>query len=162
MRLRKIKHKAGKTEIHWTTTVEDTGDETKSELTSFDDPEPEFVTAMEALAADVLEICELPDDYTIGMDVTGLSLSYTDDDRMGATITALKGLEEANSPLVINTPHLPEIDFDDPNPQMTPGMERRVDDLIERAKRFIGGKRAQKDMFDPANEEAAERGPALV
>jgi len=162
MDFQKIKYKDRKTELRWCVRNRETLDETTSELTSTQPPEPAFLLALQALKADVLKLLELPADYGDGMEVTSVSLSYGDDGRMGVVVTSLKSLEEANSPLVLNTPHLPELDIDDQNPCMPGPMQQRVRELVALAKRFAQGKRAQQDLFDTENEPVEAEKPELA
>lgn len=153
----KIKWDGNKVELKWETNPND--DTVTHELTSYDPPEPEFEEALQELIPDVLALLELPEGYGEDMDVTGLSISYSgDSDRMGVVVTCQKELTDANSPLVLNTPHMKEEDPEDPNPgQMTRRMKKRVEGVQGRASRYVNGFRSQQDLFgedEPAAEPA--------
>jgi hypothetical protein len=97
-----------------------------------------------------VKICELPESDAAKLKIRGVTLTHAHD-VLGAVITALKPLKTANSPLVINTPHLPECaysgDGDDPNPTMHDGMPERLHALVVQAQRYLDGDRAQGDLF---------------
>ena len=117
---------------------------------------PEFYDLLQALRRHVAQICELPTKPSdiARMEVRGISLSWTND-IMGVVITALKELKRSNSPLVINTPHMPVEPYsDDGDP--TKCLDRHcvegVENLISEARRYLEGDRAQIDIFQ--EEEA--------
>jgi len=113
-------------------------------MRSCDAPEPEFVKALQALAPDVADLCELCPDCATGIVVQGVSLSYTGEESiMGATITALRNLDFANSPLVLNTPHKPESADDDKTPVLSPACCNHIDLLEMAVWGYVDGNRAQ-------------------
>jgi hypothetical protein len=144
----KIKRsKDGEVVLRWKT--EAGKDSTVHELTSFDNPEPEFTAALQAFVPEVLALLELPSDYGKGMTVIGVSLSHNDDQGTGIVVTCLKELTGANAPLVLNTPHLPEMS--EHGPTISSAMLGALVALEDRAKRYIAGNREkQMDMLDPA------------
>jgi hypothetical protein len=77
--------------------------------------------------------------------VTGVSFSYSgENDLMGSTITVQRSMENvAQSPLVINTPHLKEHDPDSgqDTPVLPTVMAAALHALIDQAERFVGGER---------------------
>lgn len=141
----KIKHNKGTTTL---TRVEDrTAKESiEQTLTSHDDPRPEFVTALQALTAWVVDVCDLPDDYDHDMRITGVSLSPGE--YGGCVVTALKKVSGANAPVVINTPHVPETPTSDESPCLPPPVCAMIATLEEEADKFWRGQRAQAEMFD--------------
>lgn len=165
MRFKRIKFDGAEIRLEWS---EETGREDESHehvLISKDRPAAEFSDVLGLLVDPVLELLELPEEYAGGMTVRGVSFSYSKDDRMGAVVTCLKELHEANAPLVLNTPHLQEPDVDDPNPQLSPAMSRVLHELQQQAVRYVGGHREQRDMFDEEWDQgpaAYRREPALV
>src|SRR5690606_21894230 len=87
------------------------GDPDEFVLSCADLPLQSLEVALQALVVDVLTICEL-DPATNGsrLAVRGVSLTYAHDIR-GACVTALKNLKGSHAPLVLNTPHLPEMPY---------------------------------------------------
>lgn len=150
----KIKHGPKGTTL---TRVEDRANEdsVESTLTSHELPRPEFVAALQALQAWVLEVCELPTDYAAGMTVVGVSISLGE--HGGCVVTALKQVSAAASPVVINSPHVPAVATRDGGGSLP----RRVVEMLEalelEAERFWKGQRAQADLFEapPADAVAA-------
>ncbi|MCF7839775.1 MAG: hypothetical protein K9N22_03260 [Candidatus Marinimicrobia bacterium] len=127
----------------------------KYTMESFDEPAPEFKKALSGLAPHVIDICELSNESPDNISVLGVSLSDTDG-ITGVTITALKNLVRSNAPLVLNTPHKPyesyTKDGDDSN-CLTDDQIDAVETLVEAARDYLRGKRAQGDLF--STEEAA-------
>lgn len=106
---------------------------------------------MEALAPSIALICELPDKYAESITVTSVSISHKEGN-WGATITGLKTLEKYNSPLVINTPHLPVESYSENNPNDENILPDETIDLLKvlfkEAEEFIKGKRKQLNLFE--------------
>jgi hypothetical protein len=131
------------------------GDADEFEIVCKDKPAPEFVAALVALRKHVAEICELGDLYCKDLEVRGASFSYAGEGEvMGATITALKKVTTARSPLVLNTPHLPSEPYTEDDKSGTPCLSDEavgaLDDLCLRALEYVDGKRAQVEMFADA------------
>lgn len=124
---------------------------------SFDVPSLEFQAALQALEADVIEICALPVDYTEGLKVRSVSFTYSDA-TMGAVITALKVLKTAKGPLVINTPYLTEtgVNESDPGPFLPDATIERLRDLVQRAVGYIGGGERIQQNLDLTTEAPYE------
>lgn len=71
-----------------------------------EEPLPEFNQALQALAPDILSLCEIPiiDDNRIT--IKSISMSYGGDlEVMGASICGAMELRESNCPLNLNTPY---------------------------------------------------------
>lgn len=102
-RIKKVGHKKGKTSVAWEK-ENDKGEFDEFTMTCTQIPKPSFFEALAALKPHVMEMCEFPAEYDSGIDVIGVSFSYSNS-VMGATITVLKTLNYSASPLVINTPH---------------------------------------------------------
>ena len=120
-------------------------------MNSNDKPAPSFHVALQALAQDVLEMCELPLDYRERIVVKGVSFSYGGEKEvMGVTITATMRLMDSNVPLNLNTPHKaeePYAETGDPKQLLDPACVRRILALSIEAEQFIRGVRLQTDMF---------------
>ena len=159
MEFTKIKRTSeGRLEFGWRVppSPERKDDEREGALRSYDQPLQEFTDAMQALVPHVVKLLELPEKYGESMRVSGVSISYTKEDRKGAVITCLKQVAGANAPLVLNTPYLPEMDLDDPNPSMPTDMLAAIEALEAQAARYVDGEREQRDLFgDEAKDEAA-------
>lgn len=152
----KIKHSKGTTTL---TRVEDRSstDSVEQTLTSHDPPRPEFVTALQALTAWVVRICELPINYADGMTITGVSLTLGE--YGGCVVTALKKVDGANAPVVINTPHVPETPTSENGPALVSSTIQLLSALEDEADKFWRGERAQLDAFEGegAPESEGER-----
>jgi hypothetical protein len=144
-RFKKIKWDQKDITLLWTT---ESGSETHDhELTSKAAPHEDLNTALQALASDVLNVCEL-DAAIEDLRVQSVSLSFSEKSGLrGAVVTALKPVAIANSPVVLNTPHLTE-DGEDPKAVMPASMWRRVLKLEDEAQAYLDGKRAPQDQLD--------------
>ena len=121
-------------------------------LTTADRPMQSFHEAMQALRQDVIEMCELPLDYSDRIIVKGVSFSYGGDaEVMGATVTAAMELKYSNVPLNINTPFKAEKPYSeggaDPKQLLDPACVRRLYALAIEAERYVNGDREQMDLF---------------
>ncbi len=126
------------------------------EMTENECPLPSFKTAVENLVPLVLQICHLPETYNEGMRASGLTLTA----KGLVTIQASKSFDDASSPLNIATPlrflDLPE-EEGTYSPALTVEQVALVDSVIEEAKQYILGNRAQgtlpleedEDPLDP-------------
>lgn len=156
MQFTKIKYddKEPKVTLRWQETRKGGEEVLKHALDAKDRPEPEFVEALQAFVAEVCRLLALPQDYGQGMTVRGVSINHEDDGRRGLVVTVLKALEDANSPLVLNTPHLREYDNEESGVFASSGMIRRLDELEKRAQRYLDGHREQGDLFDESADES--------
>jgi hypothetical protein len=155
-RFTKISWNEKKIVLEWTTQTET---ETHAhELQCADVPRPSFKDALQALREDVLVIAELDDDYGETMRVQSVSLSLNaKSGARGGVVTAMKGLEIANGPLAIHTPHLlaegagddDERGDDGERPGVMPkGMWARIEALEAEAWAYLDGKRAPKPQTE--------------
>jgi hypothetical protein len=154
-RFTKIKYDGAKVRIEYE--VEREGKEPDEySLFSADAPSTSFQAALGALREDVIAICELPADQMDKLHIRGVSISHTNG-IMGACITALKTVQTANAPLVLNSPHLPSAPYsDNPEPVLPPETCERLRALMAEAQKYIDGERAQGNLFaDVASSEDA-------
>lgn len=124
-------------------------------LNCADRPSPAFLNAMNALADDVVEICELGIDDAKKLTVRGVTFTHTSD-VFGAVITAMKKLKTANAPLVINTPHLTEEPYgegDTSTPLLETETVDRLHMLALEAENYINGERAQGSLIVASERE---------
>jgi len=129
-----------------------TGGWNEFSLSCIEQAEPEFYTALSALAADVVEMCEQPESYIDRIKVRGVSYSYGGDaEVMGATISAGMTLLNSNCPLNMNTPHKASDSYNDgpaDEKQLLSGdCFDRLRSLHSLAERYVKGTRAQGDLF---------------
>lgn len=132
-------------------------DETeKSEFSSMDEPMDSFVDSLQAFVADVIQICELPDDYAQDMNVSRLSFNYTSDGIMGACIIASKKLEDTNAGYVnLTTPNCPQYPTNDYSTWcMSAEMGARIAVLQEEATKYMAGERKINQQELPGLAEA--------
>jgi hypothetical protein len=140
------------------TVLTDQGDEDQFSLSCSQRALPEFYLALNELGKHVVKICELPDEYASGLTVLGVKFTWTDE-IMGAVISAKKALSDCDSPLFLNTPHMPEKPYSPTGGgKCLPG--ETVDalaDLKEEAERYVRGERAQLSLFAGAETREAIR-----
>lgn len=91
-------------------------------------PTPEFEEALTAMFADVIRVCDLPDDYANAMTVRGVTIGYGE--TTTCTITALKPVDTVDAPFTINTPN-------------HPANMARLTPLLHQAQAYLMGERAQ-------------------
>jgi hypothetical protein len=141
LKITKIKYDGSQVEIQYEIVMETT-DDVKVVLKSYDKPKDEFIQCLSSLAKFVEMICQLPDGYYDEADVRGVSLSYSHD-IMGAVITALIPVDTANSPVCINTPHLPSDQYNEngQSPILPRPCTTKINQLIEHAEAYINGDR---------------------
>jgi len=146
--IRKIKIKDNRIQIKFTDIRENGRDNLSYDC--FEAAAPEFLEAWEGMKDSLLEICELeplldPDqrkDFLARLTISGVSIS----DGGGLVITGLLKLRGSNSPLVINTPHLPE-EAEESQPALTQQQILRLEVLTEAAKDYLAGVRMQGNLF---------------
>lgn len=117
-----------------------------------DEPKASFVNALNDLRPDVLEMCELPDDYLNRIRVSGVSFSFGgENETMGAVLIASMVLYKSNVALNLNTPHKTE-DFygetGDENQLLSSECVSRLNRLTEEAEDYVKGIRAQGNLFN--------------
>ncbi len=116
-----------------------------------DEPLDSFFNALNDLGSDVCLICEFPLQDEDKLEIKGVSFSWANG-IMGAVITALKTVNTARSPLVVNTPHLataPQSDQDDNCPILDPDTVFSLRRVIDEAKLFIAGARKRTQLKLP-------------
>lgn len=151
MRFKKIKlTKEGKTQIEYEVRSQK-GDWDEFSLSCSDEPKPEFRNALIDLGHDVVEMCELPDNYLGRIVVRGVSFSYGGEEEvMGAVIIAQMSLRKSNIPLNLNTPHkasAPYSESGDDSQLLTDKCIERLEVLTEEAVDYVKGIRAQGNLF---------------
>jgi len=137
----KVKYDGEKVEIHYGTSYS----RCQLKLVSADQPTAEFLRALQAFDAAVIEILELPSEYEIGLTIRGVSISYDENGDPKCTITALKALSNSDVPAVLNTPHGCEFSND----------AALLEDLTKQACLYIDGQR-QQGMFNFSEEPERE------
>lgn len=157
-RLRKLSYDGEKVLVRFEQTRLN-GEPDEFETKCSDKPAPELIAALAALRSHVGHILELPPAYTEGLVVRGVSLGYGGETEvMGATITALRTLQTARAPLVLNTPFLPSAPYSetgDPGPLLPETCTDALRKVEAEAFRYVDGHRAQGDLFAaPAVVEA--------
>ena len=160
MRFNKIKvTKEGKTHLEYQV-ERDSGALDEVSLICSDEPKPEFNIALNDLAQDVVDLCELPDGYLDRIKVTGVSFSYGGENSvMGATIIAQMTLKKSNICLNLNTPHKAEVFYGkdgDPKQLLPDDCITRLCDLSREAEDYINGIRAQGNLFGERKESMGE------
>ena len=152
MRIKKIKMtREGKIQMEYEVKNPKGGSDEFS-FSCADEPKPSFIVALNDLKPDVLEMCELPDDYLDRIRVSGVSFSYGgENETMGAVIIASMVLYKSNVALNLNTPHKTE-DFygetGDEKQLLNPKCVSRLNRLVEEAEDYVKGIRAQGNLFN--------------
>lgn len=150
-RFTKIKFDGSKVTLGYEIPRKD-GDPDEFTVFCADLPAPEFDQALQALAVDVAGICEMPDSDAVKIKVRGVTLTWAHD-IMGACITAMKSLKTAQSPLVLNTPHLPSESYSDTDcPVLRTDCIHRLDRLALEAERYLNGERAQGSLLSVVDD----------
>lgn len=142
-RFTKIKYDGSKVRLEYELTRPRGGDPDEFVYVCSDRPLPSFPEALQALDVDVCHICEFPSSEAAKLAVRGVSIGY-EDDVPGLCITALRSVMTANSPLILNTPYLPERPrTSDPSGYRLPHETvRRLKKVIAEANRYLDGERA--------------------
>jgi hypothetical protein len=160
-RIRSVKIGADRVEIHAIETMQASDDEREITLRSVETPQPELPAKMAALAHDVRKLLGLPhdwasDSFTVAKVIWSLSEKTG---VRGAVISCQVGLECADAPLVLNTPHLPFEQYSETGngPLMPEATIARLNDLEAEALAFLDGKRAQADLFEALKDNELVR-----
>jgi hypothetical protein len=157
MRIKKLKYKPKDNEVEAIYEQEGPNGWDKYALTSGDSPRPEMQKALNALAEDVVKLCEIPNKGSEDVAVTGVTFSYGGDKEvMGACIIAQIRLKNSYQPLNVITPHKASesySDYEDPMQILDFETVNRLKNVIEEALRYVNGDRAQQNLF--AGEKAA-------
>ena len=147
MNFTKIKYNGDVVELEWGKERDD-GSEVSTRFKCFDAPLEDFKKAMIAFRALVAHITDLPGEWVTDLAITGLSINTEKDGRRGLVITAMKKLPTANSPLILNTPHLRELVDEPPGPGFfVDGMDRAIERAEKAATEYLKGKREQVELF---------------
>jgi hypothetical protein len=116
-------------------------------LVSSQEPRPEFIKALQAFTQFVRHLCDLPMSWESGLTIQSVSISESDTQGRGLVVTALRKLSGANSPLVLNTPFLPETASADGQPELPSFAVRMLNTLEDEAAKYRAGERAQLDLL---------------
>lgn len=154
----KIKYNPNKVECYFSFRTDNGNEYT---VKSKDLPLPSFIETLSLLDQWVLEMCELPQEYLGRIATHSVSLNYSDDDVMGATLTAQMELYCSNCPLNLNTPNKPESPY---NPDadwdavtcLPTECAKTIYMLCREADKYLDGHMAQGDLFDQDKENVAD------
>lgn len=164
IRINKIKYerKSGNVVIDYDQLYASKDDEVKVVLKSSDKPLPEFIANLDQLGRFVEEICELPEGYCFQAEIRGVSYSWSNE-IMGAVITALVPIASANSPVVINTPHLPSASYSEGSeaPILPYECSRILKLLMGEARKYITGDREKSSQMQMSFDEATDEANAM-
>lgn len=146
-RITKVKVKKGEWTICWQKKSEATGTYDIYEVTSKDMPLEELPKRLQVMANHVTEICDLPQGATKNIVVSGITESYTDENRY-LVITAIRELSKSKSPMLINTPARPLYPEGDQDETFCMSKEC-FEDLLAveiEAMKYVRGERAQQSL----------------
>jgi hypothetical protein len=121
-------------------------------------PAREFHDALQKLAIDCLGIIELTDALLPNeIEVRAVTLTYGKEDAVGCVLTAAREVDASNSPWMIHTPHLPNIE------SMLFGelyLTTKLETLQQEARRYLGGHGEQLDILASADTDEDDELPA--
>ncbi|MBR1980182.1 hypothetical protein [Candidatus Proelusimicrobium excrementi] len=152
MNLTKVKIKNNETEIHYANNV-GKGNNKTTIFKSWERQSPEFLNCLEPLKKYLLEALDLDEEYGEGMTITGLTLKEENPDgdyieNYGVVISAVKKLDNSNTPACINTPYIPPCRNENTLTIMNDDLAMEINIIIDFCERFInGGERAQGELF---------------
>jgi hypothetical protein len=153
VKITKVRFKKNKVTIKWQNEDEQ-GRTTEFMISSYDDPVQAFKEAWDNLVTVALGICDMEESYRPGMKATGVSFSSVGEDEvMGAVVTIEKSVSSADSPLIINTPHLASRPTD-PNgqgPCLCLEHIEILEEVMGQAEEYVQGIRSQLEL--PLGEE---------
>lgn len=152
MRIKKVKvNKAGKIIMEWEQQAKSGSGWDEYSFCCSEDARPEFHDALKVLAQDVIEMCELPDNYLEKITVKGVSFSWSQD-IMGAVIVASMKLDKSHQSLNLNTPHKASEMYNPDTPEdekqlLSSECYERLEVLLQESELYIQGERAQGTLF---------------
>jgi len=158
MQITKIHFKEDRVRIEYQTSFTK-GDEVKVNKFVVDcaeSPRQEFHTTLGSLRDDVIEICELEEEFAASMRIIGVTFAH-DDDIWGATISAAKTLKKSRSPFIIHTPYKPAVPDTGDNNRiscLSVASVSKLEKLMECAKGYVKGDRLQPSLFQDAEKKA--------
>jgi hypothetical protein len=154
MDITKVKFSEGKTIVTYTVDASTTTKETT--VSSSDPIHPDLRAAMDGLVPEARRMLKLPKEWEESMKVLGISLSYAENQGLGAVVTLAKSYEDINAPLIINTPHCHE-GADGQNVSLLPQtFQAQIRTVIAEAREFVRGKRETGNLFDAENNTNEE------
>lgn len=160
-RLKKIKYDGKKVTVVYLIPRGSPDDEEAAdryELCTGDPPRQSLIDALHALAPDVGVAIEWPEEHMaqFALRTTVRSVSFTwRKGVMGAVITALHDLTHNNGPWLVNTPHKPELPYNDGDPEdhcLHGATVAKLETLIEQAYAYVDGDREQMKLFNAQDE----------
>lgn len=158
-RIIKVKVKKGEWTIRWQKKNEAAETYDTYEVTSKDLPLEDLPKRLQVMANHVTEICDLPEGATKNIVVSGITESYTDENRY-LIITAVRALSKSKAPMLINTPARPLYPEGDQDETFCMSKECFEDLLAveNEAMKYIRGERAQMTLdFEGAAKEQADK-----
>jgi hypothetical protein len=156
-RITKAKIKDGQLHVELEGAENDT--ERKITLRSMEGFHADLSDAFEALGPSVREILEWPNSLYPELKVTGVSWSHSENTGVeGAVLVCQAPLEGCTSPFCFNTPYLPFAQYcEDGNaPLMPDGAQDGLNVLRAEVQAYIGGKRAQLELFGRVDARTRE------
>ena len=126
-------------------------------MTSKDPPLEDLPKRLQVMANHVTEICDLPESATKNIVVSGITESYTDENRY-LIITAVRALSKSKAPMLINTPARPLYPESDQDETFCMSKECFEDLLAveNEAMKYIRGERAQMSLDFAGAEKKQE------
>lgn len=148
-RLVKYKHKDGETLVKYEIPRDEEGTYDTVTLETSDEPRQELVDALQGMASHVCEMIEAPAEWRDELTVLSVKLGYSNDVQ-GIVITALRALENSNSPLVLNTPNYTREPYNESDISgvgvFTTQCANDIDELEKLVFRFVDGERSQAEL----------------
>ncbi len=119
---------------------------------SKEEPAQSFINALDALAPFVAEIREEPKKFADSITVTGLTVSYGQDDHSKCVITAHRELENGG-PAQCHTPLTPITAEEDEAHTVSLKCAQAIEEMTLEAQKYLKGHRRQMQIGEGESEE---------
>jgi hypothetical protein len=121
----------------------------KFRISCTEQPRPSLNTVLQSLRDFVVKTCEFPQEQVNTVTVLSVTFGFKGEKEiMGAVVTAAKRVKAAPSPVIIDTPFLPEKPLGTGKKLILPAdVAAILHELMEEAEAYIDGERAQVGMF---------------
>lgn len=162
MRIEKIRINDDKAAIEWSELSKTKKDKWNAHnLTSPDEPLPEFFDALQELAPDICKICEEDEERAELLTVKGLTLSYDKKNQEKVTFVATIPVKMSNSPKNITSPNVSlNVTEESEYFQFIQDLKEKLDTIKGHAKNYINGMRKDPDQtsmeFEKKESEKVE------
>ncbi len=134
--------KRGKKQVDWDKFVIDSSEQ----------PNASFTRLLQSLREYVAKICDYPEDEAEKVKVLGVHVSWKGEkeDIMGVVVTAIKRVKMTTSPLLLNTPFLPEKSLTNKKSDavLQKDVVEKINLLCDAAEAYVDGERGQLKLAE--------------